>query len=119
MPRGRGRGRGRGRRWRWALARTGPGRPFGNLYLSEIPHAKEFRPIPIGNLRPIELTYPEYEALRLADFEGLTQEQAAKRMKTSRGTVWRLLSLARKKVAQALTESRPILIAAKGEVEKV
>jgi len=100
------------------MRRAGPGRPFGNLYLSEIPHAKEFRPFPIKNPQPIEMTYPEYESLKLADFEGLTQEQVADRMKTSRGTVWRLLSSARKKVAQALTESRPLLIAPKGEVEK-
>lgn len=96
----------------------GPGRPFGHLHLSEIPTVKEFRPIPIGNTEPIELTYPEYEVLKLADFEGLTQEQAAERMSTSRGTVWRLLTAARKKVAQSLAESRPLLIAQKGEVEE-
>jgi len=105
--------------WRWAMHRGGPGRPFGDLYLSEIPHVKEFRPNPVGNPQPVELTYPEYEVLKLADLESLTQEQVAKSMKTSRGTVWRLLTSARKKVAQALTESRPIFIAPKGEVEKV
>ena len=120
MPRPRGgrRGRGSGRGWRWALRRDGPGRPFGELHLSEIPHAKEFRPFPIKNPEPLEMTYPEYETFRLADFEGLTQEQVAGRMKTSRGTVWRLLTSARKKVSQALTESRPLLIAQKGEIEK-
>lgn len=97
----------------------GRGRPFGHLHLSDIPIVKEFRPIPIANPDPIELTFPEFEVFKLADMEGLTQEQAAERMRTSRGTVWRLLSSARKKVAQALTESRPLLIAQKGEVEKV
>ena len=106
------------RGWRWAMSRPGPGRPFGHLRLSEIPTVKEFRPIPTSNTEPIELTYPEYEVLKLADFEGLTQEQAAERMSTSRGTVWRLLTSARKKVAQALAESRPLLIAQKGEVEE-
>jgi len=114
-----GRRYGRRRRWRW-FSRTGdPGRPFGDLHLSDIPHVKEFRPNPVGNPQPIELTYPEYETLRLADFNELTQEQAAKSMNTSRGTVWRLLSSARKKVAQALIESRPLIIAPKGEVEKI
>lgn len=117
MPRPR-RMRGRGRGWRWSLRRNGPGRPFGELYLSEIPHAKEFRPFPIKNPEPLEMTYPEYEAFRLVDFEGLTQEQTAERMKTSRGTVWRLLTSARKKVSQALTESRPLMIAQKGEVKR-
>jgi len=101
------------------MRRGGPGRPFSDLYLSEIPHAKEFRPFPIKDPKPLEMTYPEYETLKLADFEGLTQEQVAKRMKTSRGTIWRLASSARKKVAQALTESRPLLIAQKGEIEKL
>jgi predicted DNA-binding protein (UPF0251 family) len=107
-----------GSRWRWMMHKPGRGRPFGHLHLSDIPTIKEFRPIPTGNTEPVELSYPELEAIKLADFEGLTQEQAADRMGTSRGTVWRLLTSARKKVAQALAESRPILVAQKGKVEK-
>ncbi|MGC8940457.1 MAG: DUF134 domain-containing protein [Candidatus Nanoarchaeia archaeon] len=106
-------------RWRWCWRRGGPGRPFSYLYLSQIPHVKEFVPNPIANLKPIELTYPEFEALRLSDLEKLTQEEIAKRMKTSRGTVWRLLESAREKVARALAESRPLIISPKGEVEKL
>jgi predicted DNA-binding protein (UPF0251 family) len=68
---------------------------------------------------PIELTYPEFEAFRLSDLEKLTQEEIAKRMKTSRGTVWRLLESAREKIAKAIVESRPLIIAEKGEVEKI
>jgi len=106
-------------RWRWGRGRQGPGRPFAELYLSQIPHVKEFVPNPMGNPQPIELTYPEYEVLRLVDLEKLTQEEAAKRMRTSRGTVWRLLESAREKVARVLAESRPLIVASKGEVEKV
>lgn len=106
-------------RWRWCWRRGGPGRPFSYLYLSQIPHVKEFLPNPCLNPQPIELTYPEFEALRLVDLENLTQEEVGKRMKTSRGTVWRLLESARKKIAQALVESRPILISPKGEIKKV
>ena len=62
---------------------------------------------------------PEYEVLRLSEVEKLKQEEIAKRMKTSRGTVWRLLENAREKVARALSESRPLLISPKGEIEKV
>jgi predicted DNA-binding protein (UPF0251 family) len=50
------------------------------------------------------------EALRLVDGEGLDQEKAGKRMGVSRGTVWRLVSEGRKKVATALAELRPIII---------
>jgi len=52
----------------------------------------------------------ELEAFRLVDLEGLSQEEAGKRMGVSRGTVWRLLQSARKKTAQALTEGRPLQI---------
>ena len=106
-------------RWRWGWKRRGPGRPFSHLFLSSIPHVKEFIPNPCSNPEPIELIYPEYDALRLVDLEGLTQEEAAKRMKTSRGTIWRLVQSGRKKIVQALAESRPLLLSPKGEVEKV
>jgi len=97
----------------------GPGRPFNYLYISNLPQVKEFIPRPILNPEPIELTYPEFEAFRLSDLEKLTQEEVAKRMKTSRGTVWRLLESAREKVAKALAESSPLVISPKGEVKKV
>jgi predicted DNA-binding protein (UPF0251 family) len=38
---------------------------------------------------PLILTYNEFEALRLVDQLGLTQEEAAERRGISRGTVWR------------------------------
>lgn len=106
-------------RWRWRHGRRGPGRPFNPLFLSSTPNVEKFVPKPIRNPEPVELTYPEYEVFRLSDKEKLTQEEIAKMMKTSRGTVWRLLESAREKIAQALTESRLLLITPKGEVEEV
>jgi predicted DNA-binding protein (UPF0251 family) len=67
-------------------------------------------PNPSRNLAPILIEIAELEALRLVDLEGLSQEEAGKRMGISRGTVWRLLQDARKKTAQALTEGRPLQI---------
>jgi predicted DNA-binding protein (UPF0251 family) len=58
----------------------------------------------------ITLEPAELEAIRLVDLEGLSQEQAGTQMGVSRGTIWRLVKSARKKVAQALTEGRPITI---------
>lgn len=52
----------------------------------------------------------EVEALRLVDLEGLSQEAAGIEMSISRGTVWRLVQSARKKVAQALTEGRTLAV---------
>ncbi|HDD71564.1 MAG TPA: DUF134 domain-containing protein [Candidatus Aenigmarchaeota archaeon] len=106
-------------RWRWGCRRWGPGRPFAELFLFSLPRVKEFVPRPCLNPQPIELSYPEFEVLRLVDLESLTQSQAAQRMRTSRGTVWRLLENARKKVVKALVESRPLVILPKGEVKKL
>ncbi|MFX1343268.1 MAG: DUF134 domain-containing protein [Promethearchaeota archaeon] len=62
---------------------------------------------------PIELNYSELEALRLVDGEGLDQEQTGEKMGVSRGTVWRLVTEGRRKVATALAELHPILITPK------
>jgi predicted DNA-binding protein (UPF0251 family) len=59
-------------------------------------------------LPPILIENAELEALRLVDLEDLSQEEAGARMGVSRGTVWRLLKEARRKVTQALTEGREI-----------
>jgi hypothetical protein len=52
----------------------------------------------------------EVEALRLVDLEGLSQDEAGQKMGISRGTVWRLVQTARRKVAAALTEGRTLVI---------
>ena len=74
-----------------------------------IPPVRGFYPLGRPtSLEPVHLEPAELEALRLVDLVGLSQEEAGERMGISRGTVWRLLQSARKKVAQALTEGRPI-----------
>ena len=54
----------------------------------------------------------ELEALVLCDRDGLTQEQAGKSMGVSRGTVQRLVSDARRKVARALAEEKALVVRA-------
>ena len=56
------------------------------------------------------LSLDEFEALRLADLEGLYQEQAAERMQISRQTFGRIVQSARHKVAKALAEGRSLRI---------
>ena len=60
----------------------------------------------------------ELEALRLADLEGLYQEDAARQMNVSRQTFGRIVAAARKKVAEALVRGRSLRIEG-GEVEMV
>ncbi|MDA8155129.1 MAG: DUF134 domain-containing protein [Actinomycetota bacterium] len=73
---------------------------------------KGFKPtgIPMTQLEKIVLLRDELETLKLCDMDGLTQEEAGVKMGVSRGTVQRILSSARKKVAQAISECKAILL---------
>ncbi len=51
----------------------------------------------------------EYEVIRLLDYQGLTQEQAAVHMDVSRPTLTRIYEEARNKVATAFVEGRDIV----------
>jgi predicted DNA-binding protein (UPF0251 family) len=72
---------------------------------------RAFKPtgIPMSEIGRITLYRDELEALRLCDYDGLTQQEAGKKMGISRGTVQRILSSARKKVAMALSECKAIV----------
>lgn len=58
----------------------------------------------------IVMNVDEIEALRLCDLEGIQQDDAAKRMEVSRGTLQRILYAARQKSAMALCEGKGVLI---------
>ena len=65
---------------------------------------------PMNELEQVPLGRDELEALALCDRDGLTQEQAGERMGVSRGTVQRLVSAARRKVADALAGGKALLV---------
>ena len=56
------------------------------------------------------MTLDEFEAIRLADLEGLYQEQAAERMEVSRATFGRIIEIAHRKVAEALIRGKALKI---------
>jgi uncharacterized protein len=58
----------------------------------------------------VGMTLDELEALRLADLEGLYQEDAAERMSVSRATFGRIVESARRKVAEALVQGKALHI---------
>lgn len=72
---------------------------------------KAFKPtgIPMSDVRQIVLSRDELETLRLCDLKDLTQEEAGDKMGISRGTVQRILSEARKKVAKSLVEGSALV----------
>ena len=55
------------------------------------------------------LRIEEYEAIRLLDYQNLTQEQAAVHMDVSRPTITRIYEEARNKVATAFVEGRDLI----------
>ncbi len=58
----------------------------------------------------IILLYEEYESIKLVNYENLPQDDAALRMEVSRPTFTRIYNIALKKIAEALTEGKSIII---------
>ena len=80
--------------------------------IAQNPGANYFKPrgIPLHELEEVVLAVDELEALRLADQEGMYQDQAAELMKISRPTFGRIVETARRKVAEALVEGKALRI---------
>lgn len=76
------------------------------------PTSPVFKPagIPTHELEEVVITLDEFEAVRLADLEGLYQEQAAVRMEVSRPTFSRIIESAHRKVAEALIQGKALRI---------
>lgn len=71
--------------------------------------------ISMTDLEKVSLFHDELETLHLCDGQGMTQEQAGACMGVSRGTVQRLLSEARRKVAVALVQQQALSICDRNE----
>lgn len=76
------------------------------------PPMEGFKPfgVPMRELEHVVLLFEEFEAIRLADYENLTQEEAAVKMNISRPTFTRLYDKARKNIARAFVEGKAIFI---------
>ena len=87
-------------------------RPKQDRKISIPPLMKRFKPfgIPRRMLSSVSLLYDEYEAIRLLDYEGMNQDQAAVQMNVSRPTLTRIYEKARKTIAQAPVEGKMIKI---------
>ena len=85
-------------------------RPCCLRHIGFTPQAGLFRPagVPACALEQVTLTLDEVEALRLADLNGLYQDQAAREMGISRPTFARIIEAARRKVAEALIHGKAL-----------
>lgn len=66
----------------------------------------------------VELTLDEFEAIRLADYEGLYQEKAAEQMNVSRQTFGNIVNSAHKKIADFLINAKSLKISG-GAIEMI
>lgn len=87
-------------------------RPTKTRWIKRRPRERCFRPLckPLSKAGSISLNLDEFEAVRLADFEGLKQEKAAEKMRISRPTFSRVISSAHRKIGDALVNIKAIRI---------
>nr|MBD3622413.1 DUF134 domain-containing protein [Sunxiuqinia sp.] len=65
---------------------------------------------PKNRAEQVVLFFEEYEAIKLLDYDNLTQEEAAVCMEVSRPTLTRIYEAARNKVARSMVEGKDLLI---------
>ncbi len=77
-----------------------------------IPKTGYFKPrgVPVRQLEQVNLTLDELEAVRLADLEGMYQEDAAATMNISRQTFGNIIISAHRKIADALLNAKALKI---------
>jgi uncharacterized protein len=76
------------------------------------PKITYFKPagIPLRNIKESILNKDELESIRLIDLEQVDQKKAAEKMQISQPTLSRLLTSARKKIADSLVNGKAIKI---------
>jgi len=87
-------------------------RPCRRRLVRGMPPVAYFKPqgVPLRLLGELVLKLDELEALRLADLEGLSQEEAGQKMGVSRATFGRIVESARRKTAQVLVHGMALRI---------
>ena len=87
-------------------------RPFRCRRIRCRPDANYFKPcgIPASMIEKVNLTLDELEAVRLADWQGLYQEDAAKKMNISRQTFGNIINSAHRKIADVLLNAKALKI---------
>jgi len=87
-------------------------RPQNCRRIAFLPDVTLFKPagVPGRTLPEIVLTLDELEAIRLADLEGLYQEEAATRMEVSRQTFGNIISSAHAKLADCIVNGKMLRI---------
>lgn len=87
-------------------------RPIKRRNVCSLPESNRFGPLglPSSSEPSVIMTVDEFEAIRLIDLEGFTQEESAEQMNIARTTVQAIYSEARRKLAESLIEAKVLLI---------
>lgn len=87
-------------------------RPHCKRIVADLPQSVYFKPagVPLRLIEEVVLTVDEFEAIRLADLEGMYQEKAAERMGVSRQTFGRIIESAHRKVADTFVNGKALRI---------
>ena len=87
-------------------------RPEKMRCICSLPKCGSFGPLDTfsGDGDTLVMTLDEYEAIRLLDYMGFSQEACALRMNVSRPTVVRIYESARRKMAEAIVTGKKIEI---------
>lgn len=85
-------------------------RPIRCRRIGQMPAYRSFSPDEAPGADIVRLSLDEFEALRLIDREGKNQEACAAEMNVARTTVTAIYLAARRKVAEALTDGKRLII---------
>jgi uncharacterized protein len=87
-------------------------RPYCHRRVTTQPSTSFFKPvgIPVFQLQEVVISLDELEAIRLADLDGLYQEESAKKMAISRTTFSRIIDSAHRKIADAIVNGKALRI---------
>jgi len=87
-------------------------RPQKKRKVCSPPQMHGFKPFGIASCdaESIIMPFDEYETIKLVNYDGLQQEEAAVKMEVSRPTLTRIYNRALKKIAQAFVEGKSIVI---------
>ena len=81
------------------------------------PNSSYFKPagIPVRDIEEVILNPDEFEAIRLIDFQEISQEEAANKMQISQPTLSRILKSARKKISDSIINGKAIKISSRNQ----
>ncbi len=87
-------------------------RPTKGRKICKPPLMRGFKPygIPLCKIESIQLTFEEYESIKLVNYQMLSQAEAAKQMNVSRPTLTRVYNKAIKTITKAFVEGMAIEI---------